>query len=341
MTSTRNKYLFGVLILFLVTALILFPLLVQPPAGSREVELEILSEVETGGFTYDVFVKDDIAYLSVAKEPGPSELLILDVSDPSNPVELGSYDEIGYPNQLAVVDEIVFITDRFGPLCIINVTDPSNPEKIGEYVGNGECYDIIIDGEIAYLASWGQGLNILNISDPSTPELIENYAIPGAVIQLDLVGDLLYMNDHRSENTGLVVLNISDPTDLFMVDSYLPNDELWNPHVFDDYIYCGNHEVDGAELIILNTSDPTNVSEAGQFNFGSIINSVIVHDDIAFAAGGMHGLYLIDVSDPCNPILISALDGSMLGRDLMVIGDIVYLACDGYFYIIQMTETQN
>jgi hypothetical protein len=341
MTSTRNKAIFGVFVLLLVIIGILLPMALTPPEEPRNVQLEILSEIQTGDFTYDVVVKDDIAYLSVANEPGPSELLILDVSDPSNPVELGSYDEIGYPDQLAVVDEIVFITDRFGPLHIINVTDPSNPEKIGEYVGSGETYDIEIIGEIAYLADWNQGVNVLNISDPTNPELIGNYNVLGATPQLDIVGDLLYLSDHRSWNTGLVVLNISDPTDLFMVGSYLPNDELWNPHVFGDYIYCGNHEVEGGDLIILDTSDPTSISEVGQFNYSGIVNSVIIQDDIAFVAGGMYGLELIDVSDPSNPTLITTVSGVAVGRDLFVVEDLIYLAGDGFFCIIQMTESQS
>lgn len=329
----------GFFIICVVTAGIFLPLALWLPTESRNIQLDVLSEFETGGFTYDVLVKDDIAYLSVAKEPGPSELLILDVSDPTNPMELGSYDEIGYPDQLVVVDEIVFITDRFGPLCIINVTDPSNPEKIGEYNGSGETYDIEVVGDIAYLADWNQGLKILNISEPSTPELIGYYNILGAANQLDIVGDLLYLSDHRSSRTGLVVLNVSDPTDPFLVGSYLPSDELWNAHVFGDYIYCGNHELEGGALIILDTNDPAVISEVGQFNFSDIVNSVIVHDDIAFAAGGMNGLYLIDVADPSNPNLITALDGLMIGRDLALIGDIVYLACDGWFCIVQMTES--
>ncbi|MFW9809008.1 MAG: hypothetical protein ACFFE6_06470, partial [Candidatus Thorarchaeota archaeon] len=108
---------------------------------------------------------------------------------------------------------------------------------------------------------------------------------------------------------------------------------------FGDYIYCGNHELEGGALIILDTNDPAVISEVGQFNFSDIVNSVIVHDDIAFAAGGMNGLYLIDVADPSNPNLITALDGLMIGRDLALIGDIVYLACDGWFCIVQMTES--
>ncbi len=339
MTSTRTKLLLGVFILFLVTAVILLPLVLRPSIESRDLQLEIISDFETGGFTFDVVVKDDIAYLSVAKEPGPSELLILDVSDPTNPIELGFYDQIGYPDQLAVVNDIVFITDRQGPLCIIDATDPSNPEKIGEYLGSGETYDIEIIGDLAYLADWNQGLNILNISEPSEPELIGNYDILGAANQLNVVGDLVYMSDHRSTNTGLVVLNVSVPSNPFLVDSYFPSDELWNPHVFGDYIYCGNHELEAGELIILDTSDPSNITEAGQFDFGSSVNSVIVYNDIAFVAGGYHGLDLIDVADPENPTLITTLNGVQAGRDLYLILDYVYLACDGWFYIIQMTES--
>lgn len=338
MVSTERKVLLGAFILIMITIGILLPQVLQPPVEPIDIQLDIVSEYPTGGFTFDVVVEDEIAYLSVAREPGPSELLILDMSDPSNPIELGSYDGINYPDQIDVVDKIVFITDRFGPLCIINATDPSNIEKIGEYAGSGAVYDIEVVGDTAFLADWNQGLNVLNITNLSAPELIGNHAILGAAIHLDIVGDLLYLSNHLSANTGLVVLNISDPTDPFMIDSYLPSDELWNPHVFGDYIYCGNHELERGDLIILDTSDPTNVSEVGQFEFGSSVNSVIIIDDLAYVAGGHHGFDLLDVRDPTNPSLITTLTGVESGRDLMVIEDLVYLACDGHFYIIQVTE---
>jgi hypothetical protein len=78
---------------------------------------------------WGVFVVDNIAYLA---DGGLSQLLILDVSNPSNPTTLGSYrGELHNPVKVQVVNKIAYVVDSSATgLYIIDVTNPTAPSLL-------------------------------------------------------------------------------------------------------------------------------------------------------------------------------------------------------------------
>ena len=149
----------------------------------------------------------------------PSGLAIWDISDPSNPAELGFlstgrgsrgvhefavrqrgdhwYAYLAVPNSE--------ITDGSGDLRIVDVTDPRQPAEVvnwgarrdaGLPVGVGaQCAPICRgsvpqaflhsvalspDGRTAYLSYWDLGVIVLDISEPNAPRLLGRFAEPQA-----------------------------------------------------------------------------------------------------------------------------------------------------------------
>jgi hypothetical protein len=330
MDVSRKRIALGGVLIALVAAGILIPLALMPAQSPIQVELTELSSIDTGGWANAVIVENDIAYVTDIAEPTPGGIVIIDVSNPSNPVEIGSFDDELYPTKLDIEDNILFVADHFGALRLIDVSDPTDPVQVGEFEGSGETMDVQVEGDIAYVADWTQGVYILNVSDPTNPEELGHYQIYGACTQLYVSNELIYAIDHRNDNTGLKVLNASDPEHPFLIESYMPTDEdLWNPIVVGDYIYTGNHGGGGGELQILDTSDPTNISRIGVFDNGCSINTVFVTDGIAYTADYDSGLFLIDIRDPYNPTYITTLEGHSSGRDVVVVDDLVFLTKDG------------
>ncbi len=328
MDKTHKRIVIGISLIVLVAAGIMIPLALIPQ--SMQVELVELAEIDTGGWAGAVVVENDIAYVLDLGEPTLRGLVLIDVSDPSNPTELGRFQGDYFPMKLDVSGDIVYVADRVGSLLIIDASDSSNPVQIGEYTASGETMDVQVIGDIAYVADWNEGLKILNVSDPSNPEELGHYTIYGACTQLHVANDLAYVIDHRNDNTGIKVVNISNPEHPILIESYMPDDEdLWNPIVFGDYIYTGNHGTGGGELQILDTSDPTDIELVGIFDNGGTINSIFVSGTIAYAADFEQGLVLIDVSDPENPFLITILEGHSEGRDVFVVDDLIFLTEDG------------
>ncbi|MBN2230707.1 MAG: hypothetical protein JW779_14050 [Candidatus Thorarchaeota archaeon] len=322
MNSTRRRGIIGFAAFLLVTIGIAIPLalLLQP----HQIELTKVGELDVG-WAWAVEVEGDIAYVLERDEPTPRGLVIVNVSDPTAPVELGSFHDGGAPMSLDVVSDLVFVADQFEALEIIDVSDPSDPIEVGEYEGSGEIYDVQVVGDLAYVADWNEGLVILNISDPTSPVFLSDYPIIGACVQLYVVENLAYVSDHRSENTGLRVVNVSDPLDPTYAGQFMPTDaDLWNPVVVGDYAYMGNHGTGGGEMRILDVSDPAAIEEAGRFEVGG--NAILVSDCIAYVAGWTDGLLMVDVSDPGQPVLLARFSEAGMCNDMDVIGDVVYIA---------------
>jgi hypothetical protein len=338
----RRKRVTLVVILILLAVGIVVPLanFLNTPTSELTVELTKLGQIDLGDRTANVKVQGDVAYIIDQSEPTPKGLVLINVSDPMNPIELSSYHDGGMPRELDVVENIVYVTDAFQGLEIIDVSDTANPQKIGEYIGSGEIYDIQVFGDLAYLADWNNGMVILNVSDPTSPEFLSDYSILGACHHLHVVDDFAYVIDHRDYNTGFKILNISDPLDPELVGNYMPDDEdLWNPFVVENYMYVGNHATDGGELQILDLSDPTNITRVGMYDdVWSNLFSVFVENQIAYIADATRGLVIVDVRNPSNPVFLADFsdDSGAIGLD--VVDDLVYLAnIDGGLEIIQVS----
>jgi hypothetical protein len=147
----------------------------------------------------------------------PSGLAIWDITDPSNPSELGFYSTgragrgvheftLGQKGDhwyayLAVPNSET--TDGRGDLRIVDVTDPRQPNEIADWgarkdaglpVGTGaQCapacrgaipqaflHSVTLspNGRTAYLSYWDQGVILLDISEPSTPRLLGHFDEP-------------------------------------------------------------------------------------------------------------------------------------------------------------------
>jgi hypothetical protein len=131
---------------------------------------------------------------------------VYDVSDPSNPARLGTWNNGGFgTHNLYVFSQgdrsfVAAVHNSFdfigladdiwiGVLQIVEITDPDNPTLVAEWtrtdegigcdargVDNAGCFlhDVWVseDGNIAYLANWDAGLILLDISDPANPRFL-------------------------------------------------------------------------------------------------------------------------------------------------------------------------
>ncbi len=93
----------------------------------------------------DVLVEGGLAYLAVEESAVyPSRptgsLWIVDISDPTAPVEIGAFEVSLAPRGIAVVDNLAYLTvDAFplplpGPtsgMCVIDIANPSAPVQVG------------------------------------------------------------------------------------------------------------------------------------------------------------------------------------------------------------------
>ncbi len=289
--------------------------------------LNKLGQFDTGGAAVYVHIEDNIAYVVDNTDIRPGGLIILDVSNPNQPQELGSYYEDGIPRKVDVSGETAFFASQNLGLEILNISDPSNLSRIVVYSGSGDIYDVQVVGALAYVADWTNGLVILNISNPSLPLELSRFPIVGACIDLCVVENIAYVIDHRNDNTGIRVIDVTDVLHPIELGSFMPPGvDLWNPVVHGNYMYVGNHALGGGELKILDISDPTDIFEVGFYYDGGSIFAAEIHNEVAYVADAQFGLKILDVRNPLRPILAGHFYDGGSAVDVSVVNNIAFVA---------------
>jgi len=122
-------------------------------------------------------------------------LRIVNVSDPINPVEVGSCQTPDYALDVAVSGNYAYIADDWGGLRIIDVSDPTAPWEVGFYDTPGDAWHVVIDGHCAVVADYDSGFYIIDVSYPDEPRLLGYYDTPGQCRSVAIDGELVYVAD--------------------------------------------------------------------------------------------------------------------------------------------------
>ena len=114
------------------------------------------------------------AYIGV----GP-RLVILDVTDPTRPVEVGKTAPISeLAKCVAVASGYAYVGDG-GGLQLMDVSDRADPAKVGFYDAPASVSDVAVLGSLAYVAATTSGLRVVNILNPRQPSEVGFYDTPG------------------------------------------------------------------------------------------------------------------------------------------------------------------
>ena len=331
-------------------ALILTPTSTQTPPPLPAFNL--VGNWPTSREARNVFILKEMAYLANAEDG----LVILDVSDPSNPQEAGSYPLENAQN-VVVVDNIAYVIEQGqvqdnmaqkDKLVLIDVKTPSIPRILGEYtpesgfvhqeLSNMAVYDLVV-----YLTLSDRFIAV-DVSVPSQPVTIgefsfsSNISSPGVAV----ADGIAYLQANQ-----LHVVDVRNPAEATEIGGF---DTGWGASIVVDnqtaYVASWSEG-----LIILDISDPAKPIKLGQYlelvgNYELLppgaqsrqtLLDVSVSGDIAYLTynfGEDHGTWTqilesgviaVDISDPTHPTKVdvySDLDGA---SSIMAVGDLVYV----------------
>ena len=156
---SRNRWVaiaVGIALIVLGSA-VTIPLLI--PLTPSELQLVEIGQIDTGEIASCVAVGGDIAFV-LDRTESVGSLVLVNISDPTNPTELSRFGTGGEPMELDVVNDIVYIADFFRGLEIVDVSDPLNPVQVGEYVGSGCICDVQVIDDLVFVADVSQLLNL-------------------------------------------------------------------------------------------------------------------------------------------------------------------------------------
>ena len=255
----------------------------------------------------DFAVEDNLAYVVTDRS-----LQIIDVGNPQEPVEIGSYRIEDYSDQrrLEVVGGLAYVEDRYSNFIIFDISDPEQPDSIGMY----EMQDIH-----------------MHIGD------------------FTIIGNTAYLvgNDYNREyrNGLLNIVDVSDPMQPVEIGRWVDSGQVMGIYVQDGYAYIASGE---CGLSMIDVSDPFSPVELGKQELPWRTERVKVYDDLALAVD--RTLYLIDVSDPENPDTLSRIlpfwyDWKGEFRDAAKSGDMVFTAweadLDAGIQVFDISDPEN
>ncbi len=193
--------------------------------------------------------------------------------------------------------------------------DSNGVDLLGRYP-YGYCTTAYTYGDYVCIANG----TVMEILDVHTMNSVGQIVTESIISGLFVDSSFAYI---ANWSDGLKVVDISDVTNPTLVDSLVFEGQSWDVSVFGDYAYLGN---DFQGLRIINVTDPTNINLASTFlsEIEAAFEYTQVVGDIAYTAS-TSGLFILDVSDPANPVELGYSPSENGSWHVHVVDTIAYL----------------
>ncbi|MCP4118392.1 MAG: hypothetical protein GY737_23955 [Desulfobacteraceae bacterium] len=251
-------------------------------------------------------------------------LRIIDVSNPLNPNQSGTYEQSseytdsegqvssysgGHINlRVAEINnrKYAFVLDKYYGLRIFDVTIDSAPQLVDQYEMRTKILygqlalvvDIEADQNYAYVSDATNGITILNLfSDPDRPDTIKitkkgQLDTPGTASGMNLAGNTLYLADG---NSGLLVIDVSDRSAPAAIQTYPATGACCIVETAGKLFLADT--IDG--IAMYEKSDGSNFAKTGFFDPPSNTDALFADGNYAYLLdknGSKEGLIIISLS---------------------------------------------
>ncbi|MBN1622129.1 MAG: fibronectin type III domain-containing protein [Endomicrobiales bacterium] len=284
-----------------------------------------------------VYAAGDYAYVG---NNGFSQggLLIINVSDPSNPqVEGGFYDNFNDPNDIYVKGNLAFVV-RENVLKIISVADPANPKEVGSKTMS-DAQGVYFYGDTIYVSDTSDGLRLLttNIS-------FEANELPTAPADLKVASsargriNLTWIDNSSNEAGFKIERKTSTDSSYAEIATASENAVSYTDTSISEgtsYYYrirAYNSKGNSEYTEEAGPVSATSTAEVGWYNTPGTAYNVYVSSNYAYVADGTGGLQIIDISDPTSPSRVGYYtEGTTIKvYDVCVQGDYAYIVDSNY-----------
>ncbi len=286
----------------------------------------VVGTFKTHASVQGVEVVGNRAYLHDAGEG----LILLDVSDPTNPVRLGNYHSPATLRQMEKVGDLLFIADAWNGFTVLNVADTAHPEVVSVYFAEHEddlglnASGLVFQDDRVYLSTGHLGLEVIDVSNPAEPVFLGAFRIPSnpactTYRPVALSGDVAHIGWYLTDCGGqpqwvFVNLDVSDPAGIFELGDLDPINSGGPPRQIavneQGIAFIGPN----ANELTIDTSDPENPFVVQFGDIESVVGVALEGDTRLYLASdettleGVSGLYIQDVTDPANPVLLAHVD---------------------------------
>jgi hypothetical protein len=248
----------------------------------------------------------------------PNGMMVVDVSDPSQPELIGQMPSAREIFGLDMRDNMVFLACQ-GGLGLVDVTDPTQPVLVGDLLSGvvDTVFDVTVAGNYAYAAS-GTSLVIVDYVNEQHPLAI--YPMT-QVIRIVRSDNYLLAVD-RSD--GLIILDVTSPLQPVFVGRYEWLTAAVDVAINGTRVYC----IDATGIHILDITNPFEPIPINDYALTYPALDVAVNGSIVSVITQVYDLIVLDMSDPSVPIFCASFDTPWLAQAVTVVGEYAYVVDD-------------
>ncbi len=274
--------------------------------------IQLLSQIGIEGFynaIQDLVIADNYAFCAIG-----GGLLVLDISNLSNPINVYYSNEYLWAKTVELLGDYLFVGSS-ETLTVLDITDPSTPVVVGSFDSfvidgvKNEFYSInkiFIHGTYAYLTYWsinkGNVFLILDISHPPEPIGVAAHHFGNTSITF-LFCSGNYICDNKAYvgfGETLYIFDVKNKASPKIISTYTFDDlaPIHDIIVESGYAFVGSYN----GFAILDIHKSTKVRLVSKLDENS--HTITVAGQ--YACIGRYALQLFDMSDPNNPDFITS-----------------------------------
>jgi hypothetical protein len=283
-------------------------------AGLRVVDVSVPTAPRTVGLVpgtiKDVARAGRYAYalLVIPGNPESTDLVVVDLADPSAPV-IAARLRLAGGLGLELQGSLAYVAAGTAGLQVVSVADPLAPSLLGTVNTPGTAYAVTVSNGYAYVADDGT-LRVVDVRTPSRPALAGSLAVPATALRLNgtrlhVIGGTLHRIVDVSTPGAPVVMGSASAYGAQGVDA-------------DGAIaYLASPEVDAGRgtggLYAIDVSSPSAPRSLTNVFAGFDNTGVALAGSLAVVTGNALGLRVLDAATPAAPRVLGTLPGTMSG----------------------------
>ena len=139
-----------------------------------------------------------IAYYYEPGEGGPlgDSLLVLDITDPTDPSFVSMTNLGGGSTQIELRDNLAYIGAEHPMLRILDISDPHRPAPVSSINYPGTAENMVLKYDYVYIqSSFDVNIRIIDISNPENPHLCGYYTTPDNAMDMSVGDEIIFVAD--------------------------------------------------------------------------------------------------------------------------------------------------
>jgi choice-of-anchor B domain-containing protein len=280
---------------------------------------------QPGHYYADGWAEGNYAY--IGHYNNQSGVDIIDISDPTNPVQVANFKGTGGNNEIRDIEIQngigFFSSDSYssGGIFVVDLSDPTNPVQLARIDpfngGARHVHTLCVDGNYLYEADAAtNNIRVFDISDPANPTFVRSIfdASGGPVHEVTALNGRLYTAVINATGSSEIydISNVGDTSmDVPLLGSIASGSYTHTAWPTEDGNYVAvARETFGGDVKLWDIHDPANPILASAISLPTTetysMHQVMITGNLLYISAYEAGVLVYDISDPTNPVEVAS-----------------------------------